>query len=381
MNVRLLILVFGTFIIGTDDFVIAGLLPEIAAEMNVSIAATGQLVTAFALAYAIGAPIWGTIAYRFDIKKLLVFSMLLFTVSNALSAVVSSFEWLFVTRITAAISAALFTPLAMAASTQLSKPSSNGKALSFITAGLTIGLILGAPVGTWIGTTFHWRYSFAFVATISLLVACAILLFMPNLKGEVASSIKERLSSFTKSIALTLCVSIIATTGGFMTYTYIAPLITSATGIQSISLFLLLIGIGAFAGNLLGGIFTDLVGARKTLAFSLLAFCVLLSSFSFITLISNPSTSTILTIIVALLWGIPGFGMNPAINSFLISLNPKQAAMVLSFSASALYTGIGLGALLGGAVISLTSISFLGIASGGVLLIAFVLFRYVANKG
>lgn len=381
MNMRLLILVFGTFIIGTDDFVIAGLLSEIAAEMNVSIAATGQLVTAFALAYAIGAPILGTIAYRFDIKKLLILSMLLFTMSNALSAIVSSFEWLFVTRITAALSAALFTPLAMAASTQLSKPSSKGKALSFITAGLTIRLILGAPVGTWIGTSFHWRYSFTFVATISLLVACAILLFMPYLKSEIASSIKERLSSFNKSIALTLCVSIIATTGGFMTYTYIAPLITSATGIQSISFFLLLIGIGAFAGNLLGGVSTDRVGARKTLAFFLIAFCVLLSAFSLITLISNPSTATILTIIVALLWGIPGFGMNPAINSYLISLNPKQAAMVLSFSASALYTGIGLGALLGGAVISLTSISFLGIASAGVLLVAFVLFRYVANKG
>lgn len=142
MNYRLLILVLGTFIIGTDDFVIAGILPSIAADLDVSIVAAGQLVTAFAFAYAIGAPVLGTLTIHLPIKNLLLLSMLLFAISNGLSVIVPSFEWLFATRIAAALSAALFTPIAMAASASLVPESHKGKALAVITAGITIGLIL-----------------------------------------------------------------------------------------------------------------------------------------------------------------------------------------------------------------------------------------------
>lgn len=163
MNYRLLILVLGTFIIGTDDFVIAGILPSIAADLDVSIVAAGQLVTAFAFAYAIGAPVLGTLTIHLPIKNLLLLSMLLFAISNGLSVIVPSFEWLFATRIAAALSAALFTPIAMAASASLVPESHKGKALAVITAGITIGLILGAPIGTWIGQEWGWRFSFLLV--------------------------------------------------------------------------------------------------------------------------------------------------------------------------------------------------------------------------
>src|SRR5690625_621789 len=141
MNYRLLILVLGTFIIGTDDFVIAGLLPHIADDMNVTIAAAGQLVTAFAIAYAVGAPLFGTLTMNFPLKSLLIISMLVFAIANALSAVVTSFEMLFFTRILAALAAAIFTPLAMTASANLVSDKMKGKALSFILAGITIGLV------------------------------------------------------------------------------------------------------------------------------------------------------------------------------------------------------------------------------------------------
>lgn len=123
--------------------------------------------------------------------------------------------------------------------------------------------------------------------------------------------------------------------------------------------------------------FTDKIGAPKTLKLSLGGFAVLLAAFSFLSLL-NPSTFAIVMVsIVAILWGIPGFGMNPALNSFLISLNPQQAQMVLSFSASALYVGIGLDALSGGGVISVSSVNYVGGGSGGLVLIALVLFIFV----
>ncbi|WP_054709391.1 MFS transporter [Bacillus sp. JCM 19041] len=246
MNYRLLILVLGTFIIGTDDFVIAGLLPNIASDMNVTIAAAGQLVTAFAIAYAIGAPVFGTLTMNLPLKTLLVVSMLIFTIANALSAVVTSFEMLFLTRVLAALAAAIFTPLAMAASASLVPDTMRGKALSFILTGITMGLVLGAPIGTWIGNTLDWRYSFVFVAVISLITVIGVLVFMPKIEREAVLSIRERVKGFNKIIALTLCVSIIGTTGGFMTYTYIAPIITGITNVENISIFLLLFGIAHF---------------------------------------------------------------------------------------------------------------------------------------
>jgi predicted MFS family arabinose efflux permease len=190
MNYRLFVLVLGTFIIGTDDFVIAGLLPSIANDMNVSIAAAGQLVTAFAIAYAVSAPVLGTLTFNMSVKTLLVLSMTVFTIANGFSAVVTSFEWLFVTRIIAALAAAVFTPLAMAASTSLVPDTMRGKALSFVIAGITVGLILGAPIGTWIGNEFTWRYSFGFVALVSLVTAIGVLLFLPRIEREASISIK-----------------------------------------------------------------------------------------------------------------------------------------------------------------------------------------------
>jgi len=110
-----------------------------------------------------------------------------------------------------------------------------------------------------------WRYSFVFVAVVSLVTAIGVLIFLPKIEREASVSIKKRLKGFNKIIVLTLSVRIIGTTGGFMTYTYIAPIITGITNIENISIFLLLLGIGALFGNLVGGCLTDRIGAPTTL--------------------------------------------------------------------------------------------------------------------
>lgn len=377
MNPRLFLFVLGTFIIGTDDFVIAGILPSIASDLDISIVAAGQLVTAFAFAYAISAPLLGTLAFPIQRKKLLVFAMLLFTLSNGLSAIVPSFEWLLVTRIVAAMSAALFTPLAMAASVSLAQESQRGRALALVTAGITVGLIAGAPIGTWIGHVAGWRYSFLFVASVGLITTLAMMALLPKIDREENVSLKERLTSLRPQVLLTLLVSILATIGGFATYTYIAPILNDITGLENMSWFLLLIGVGSLLGNLIGGYSTDRIGAAKTLHLSLTGFSLVLLSVSFLMWLTPSSTTVLLAAIVSLLWGIPGFALNPALNSYLISLNPQQASMILSFGASALYIGIGLGATLGGIVIHVSSLQMVGMASAIIVGIALLVFRFV----
>lgn len=199
---------------------------------------------------------------------------------------------------------------------------------------------------------------------ISLITLIGIFLLLPHIEREEKSSVKASLRGLHTHVWLILSVSIIATIGGFATYTYIAPILHKITALQNISWFLLLFGIGSLFGNLLGGYGTDRIGAAKTLLMSLGGFSIILISFSLLPLLTPGLMTIVLVSVIALLWGIPGFALNPAINSYLISLNPNQASLVLSFSASALYVGIGLGAIVGGAVIRLSSIDFVGLISG-----------------
>lgn len=358
MNLRILILALGTFIIGTDDFVIAGILPVIAADLNVSVAAAGQLVTSFSLAYALGAPILGTVTSHYPRKKLLMLSMLLFSLANALSVLAPSFTWLLVARIITALAAAMFTPVAMAVASDLAPPAKRGKALSFITAGLTVGIVLGVPIGTWIGALFGWRMTFLMVALVGLLTWFGVKWMLPSVASSPNVSMKERLAALNPQILLMMSVSIFGGMGGFMVYTYISPILQEITDASPgmIGWFLVLLGIGSIAGNLVGGYATDRFGARKTLVSALTAFAVLLTLFSALMLLPTGKAAPLLAAIACIMWGFAGWAYNPAMNSYLIALKPSHASMILSFGTSTMYLGIGLAGIAGGLVIDLGSI-------------------------
>lgn len=379
MKYRIVILALGTFIIGTDDLVIAGILPSIAHDLEVSISMAGQLVTVFAFAYALGAPVLGTLTAHLQQKKLLTTSILLFSIANGLSVIVPSFGWLFITRILAALSAALFTPIAMTTASKLASQKSKGKALSVITAGLTVGIILGVPIGTWIGTTFGWRITFLFIAIIGIITAIGINWLLPVMEKEADIPLKKRLMSLNTHVMLTLVVGIMSTTGGFMLYTYIAPILQKTTNIEytMISWFLVLFGIGSIFGNIAGGYGTDRYGAKKTLILSLLFFAMTLFSISLLMLFPVNWLIILLSVLICALCGFAAWALNPALNVHLISLNPKQASMILSFSASSLYLGIGLGALVGGLVINRISIIHIGWVGGVFVCIGLLLFLVI----
>ncbi|MFA1822717.1 MFS transporter [Virgibacillus oceani] len=385
MNYRILILALGTFVIGTDDFVIAGILPAIANDLNVSVAAAGQLVTAFSLAYALGAPVLGTLTNNLPRKKLLLVSILIFSIANALSVIVPSYGWLFVTRIIAALAAALFTPVAMAVASNLASPSTRGKALSFITAGLTVGIVLGVPIGTWIGTLLGWRMTFLMVATVGLITFIGVAWILPKIENTPDVPLKERLSALDSRVILTMCISVFGGAGGFMVYTYISPILQHITNVDAamIGWFLVLLGIGSIIGNLIGGYSTDRWGANKTLTGALSTFAVLLVGFSLLMLLEGSWLTTIFAAIACILWGFAGWAFNPALNTYLISLKPYQASMIMSFSTSTMYLGIALAGFVGGLVINIGSITHIGWIGGvfaGVALFIFFVVQQISVK-
>jgi len=372
-------------VIGTDDFVIAGILPSIAKDLNVSVAAAGQLVTAFSLAYALGAPVLGTLTTNLQRKHLLTVSILIFSIANALAVIVPSYGWLFVTRIIAALAAALFTPAAMAVASNLASPSARGKALSFITAGLTVGIVLGVPIGTWIGTLLGWRMTFLMVAIVGLITFIGVARILPKIESAPDVPLKSRLSALDSRVILTMCISVFGGAGGFMVYTYISPVLQRITNVDAamIGWFLVLIGFGSIIGNLVGGYSTDRWGAKNTLTGALSVFGVLLVCFSLLMLLAENWLTIILAAIACILWGFAGWAFNPALNTYLISLKPNQASMIMSFSTSTMYLGIALAGFVGGLVINIGSIIHIGWIGGmftGAALVLFFIVQRISVK-
>src|SRR5947209_5521949 len=195
MNPRIILLAMGMFALGTDAFLVAGVLPVIAHETGVSQGQVGQLVTVFALTYGLGAPLVAATTAHWPRNRVLIGALGLLGLANLASALSPSFPLLLLTRILAGCFAATYTPLAFAVGMELAPPAKRGQAQALVASGLNVPTVLGAPLGTWLGEHFGWRFSFTLVAVLAgvafrFLVICAL----PTSATLAPLSLKERLS-------------------------------------------------------------------------------------------------------------------------------------------------------------------------------------------
>lgn len=380
MDKRIFILAVGTFIIGTDDFVIAGILPTLSENFNISDEKTGQLITAFSIAYAIGAPVLGTLFSNVNRKKLLIIAILLFSLFNLLAIFSPTYEFLLTIRVLTALAAALFTPVAMGTVSNIVPKSERGKALSYITAGLTVGIVLGVPLGTFIGNTLGWRFTFILIASIGFITSIGIVWTMPSIMKIHSEPLITRIKIMDKKITLAMLVTIISGTGSFMLYTYISPILLNITHLDKtfMSYFLFIIGVGSVLGNLIGGYLTDKIGDKKTIAISLTTLALTLLTFSALFYMEAGWITVTLATLAVFFWGLAGWAFNPSFNTLLISFNPKQASIIMSLSTSSMYIGITLAASIGGIVIHYLSINFIGFIGFLLVLLSLLLF-YIIN--
>ncbi|MGH3123887.1 MAG: MFS transporter, partial [Streptosporangiaceae bacterium] len=179
MRLRVAVLALGTFAIGTDGFVIAGILPGIARDVHTTAAAAGLLVTAFALAYAIAAPVLTAAAARFGRRNVLVAGMAVLAAANLAAAAAPGYHALMAARVAAALGAALYSPIAMATAVQLSPPAERGRALSLVLAGMTVSLVAGVPAGSLLGSLASWRWTFILVAALAALCGLGVRILLP----------------------------------------------------------------------------------------------------------------------------------------------------------------------------------------------------------
>ncbi|WP_329124926.1 MFS transporter [Streptomyces sp. NBC_01353] len=340
---RLLPLALATFAVGTDGNVIAGLLPSIAADLEVSTPAAGQLVTAFALTLALSAPLMGALTSALDRRSALLIALTVFVIGNAVTALGTSYEVVMVSRIVTAVGAGIITAAASSTAAAIAPPERRGRALAFVLGGLTLATALGLPLGTLIGRT-DWHITLWAVAGIGLLAAVGIAAGLPKVTLP-AASLTDRLRPLKQGRLLALlAVTSLTFLGTYTLYTYIGPTLRDATSGNDALLTLILLawGIGTLAGNITAGRLVDRYDSALILTGAL--------AFTTLTLALTPlATRTLATTLVwAVVWGVTvGIIVVPQQHR-LIALSPTAAPVLLGLNSSALYVGVALGGGFGG---------------------------------
>jgi predicted MFS family arabinose efflux permease len=365
-------LTLGAFAIGTEGFMIAGLLPALARDLNVGIPAAGHLVTAFSLAYAIGAPVMAVLTAGLERRRLLALAMGGFTVANLLAALAPGYAGLLAARLLLALSAASFMPAASGYAAALGGPERRGRALSMIMNGLTLAIIAGVPLGVLVGEGFGWRATFFGVAGLAALSLLGILARLPRQPPGPTASLGERLALAKRGDVLAvLATSVLTVAGTFTVYTYLGVFLASVAGLgpQGLALVLLGFGLSSALGTRLGGSAADRWGARRTVILgcgvALLAYLTLSLGAAL-----RPPLAMPVLLPAILLWGLASWGLMTAQQARLVALAPALAPVSLSLNSSAIYLGSATGAAMGALVIADGAVGRLGLVAAGFSLAA-----------
>jgi MFS transporter, DHA1 family, inner membrane transport protein len=375
MDRRLLTLALGMFALGTDSFVFGGILPQIAKSFHVSIGAAGQMITVYAITFALLAPTIAALAAGISRKKLLLTGMGLFIVANVGTIFAPTLAVALITRALAGVGAAMFSPTASGTGTMLVSPERRGFALSIIVAGLTTATALGTPLGAVIGGLADWRWTLAFVAALGAAGFAGVWALLPEVPLPPAISLKKRFAPLTDSrVGLILTTTVLAQIGTFIIYNYFAVVFDRATSGSAGVLggLLVLWGLAGTFSNLLAGRVLDKIGSRKVVIVMLLAVMTII--------VTMPLTSTHLwsAALAIFIWGACCWGVLVPQQYRLVTLNPSMAAVLVGLNTSATYVGVSIAGVIGAAAIPVVGSHNLGYLASAIVVLALV-FSEIAN--
>ena len=345
MKKSLIALSLGGLTIGITEFVMMGLLPDIASDMKVSIPVAGYLISAYALGVVIGAPLLVVLGRNFPPKKMLLILALMLTLFNALSIIAPNYNFLFASRFLSGLPHGAFFGVGAVVASRLADRGKEAQAISIMFSGLTLANLIGVPIGTYIGHHFIWRYTFILIAIVGLLTFLFIFLWMPKLEKNGNVNMKTQLLFFKKTEAwLIIGITAIGFGGLFAWISYIAPLLINISGflLEDVSYILILAGFGMVVGNFAGGKLADKFSPAPTvfgLLFIMVLDLIMVYFFSF-----NQYVSLIFTFLT----GAISFSVIAPIQMLMIR-TAKDAEMIASAALQASFNiGNALGAFLGG---------------------------------
>lgn len=344
-------LAISAFAIGTTEFIIVGLLPSIAADLNISLTLTGLLISGYALGVAVGAPVLTSLTSRMSRKALLLMVMLVFIAGNAVAALAVNFGMLMLGRIISAFAHGVFFSIGSTIAADLVPPDKRASAIALVFTGLTIALITGVPLGTFIGQNWGWRATFCGITALGLIAFAANAVLVPkHLKKAPPAALRDQIKVLTNGrLLLAFAITALGYGGTFVTFTYLAPILQNITGFApgATSVLMLVYGLAIAIGNTLGGKFSNRNPIQALIAMFALQGLILVI-FSFTAPFKIPAVVTIFAMGALAFMNVPGLQL------YVVQLAerfvPTGVDVASAINISAFNLGIALGAFVGGIV-------------------------------
>ncbi|WP_343737539.1 MFS transporter [Achromobacter sp.] len=379
-------LALGTFAIGTEGFMIAPLLPTMAADFGMTVPQMASLIVVFTLTLALSSPVMTVLTARWNRRAALQLAMGLFALGNVLAAWSPAFWTLMAARVVMAVAAGLYVPNANALAGVIVAPERRGKALAIVSAGMTLAIALGLPLGAVTGHFFGWRATFSIVAVMSLVAIAGIRAGIAADAGAgiPVATLRQRLAVVRQpAIVRLLSVSLFWAIGAFTAYPFLAPYLASVLGFgeTGISATVSLWGVAAALGVTTGGALSDRLGANRVVRMSLTVLGLAFLGLSLATALAA-SNALAPVLFAVFLWGFTVWSFFPAQMARLIGAgSPGQAPVALALNTSTMYFGFSVGSALGAAILGAGAIWGIGLAAAIAQAAAFGLDRRVWTQG
>ncbi|MGA7781432.1 MAG: MFS transporter [Paraburkholderia sp.] len=348
MPIPLLALAISAFAIGTTEFVIMGLLPQVASDLAVSIPSAGLLVSGYALGVAVGAPLLAIVTSKMPRKLALQMLMGVFIVGNVLCAIASDYSVLMIARVVTSFAHGSFFGIGAVVASSLVPQEKRASAIALMFTGLTLANVLGVPLGTFIGQEFGWRMAFWVVSVLGVLSLAGVSALVPNHHdtGPVGLAHEVRVLK-DPQVWMALAMTIVGFGGVFVVFTYIAPILEQVSGFspRGVTLMLVLFGVGLTVGNTVGGKLADRA-LMPSLMGILFALAVVMAIFT------RTSHSQVAAAVTLLVWGIAAFATVPPLQMRVVEKATAAPNLASTLNIGAFNLGNAGGAWLGGMAIS-----------------------------
>ncbi|MCM4152543.1 MFS transporter [Arenibacter sp. N53] len=371
----------GGFGIGMTEFVIMGILPDVASSLQISIPQAGHFIAAYALGVVVGAPTLTALSGKWPAHKVLLYLMIWFTVFNTLSAFSTSYTTLMISRFMSGLPHGAFFGIGAVVAGKLAKEGKAAQAIATMFAGLTIANVIGVPIGTYLGHHYNWNLSFLLVGIVGVIAMLSIYFWIPQMEKSSSEGFIKDLKVFKRvEIWLLILLTTIGTGGFFAWYSYIAPLLTNVSGHSEsmVSYAMILAGLGMVFGNFIGAKMAEIFYPLKAVIISLsLMVMVLIINFL---VAANPIAILLLTFII----GIVSFMVGTPIQLAIIKASKGSEMLGSSMNQSAFNMGNASGAFFAGMPIAMgygfTSASLVGALMAGTGIAIAVLILVFSNS-
>ncbi|MDQ0897676.1 MFS transporter [Paenibacillus sp. V4I7] len=369
-----------SFLVGTSNYIVSGILDRIAETLGTSVAAAGQLITVYSLAYAVGTPILMALTAKMDRLKLLLYSLGLFIAANLLTFILSGFGFFIAARIITALGAGVVTVNALSFAAKIAPPGKQAIAIANVTMGITASLIIGVPLGRMVASDFGWKAVFLAIAIVGGLAMLVIAAVIPRMQGDKPVPLIKQFALLKKpQVLVALAITFFWLGGYSLAYTYLSPFLLEVTHLNEslISAALFVFGVASLIGSKVGGYSADKRGIKYTLVSGMVLHVISLI------LLSLVGQSVIAVIAILILWSFAAWSSAPAQQFNLVSLVPESSGVMLSLNSSMMQLAMAVGAGIGGLIVnrvSLASITWFGVLGVLIAIIAVFVLSSMASR-